>query len=124
MPKVYVDVLEIWDDSMIAKGIPTKKKEMEIKTQMYKDCILGSVFGKGWEAEPIQFRMFKVVPHTHEMITFNFTKELFRFFNVKVFIPYTWRPEQGDYQTLSLGHKAVPVDELVDLEEERKEWER
>ena len=50
MPKVYVDVLEIWDDSKIAKGIPTKKKEMELKTQMYKDCILGSVNGNGWKS--------------------------------------------------------------------------
>ena len=78
MPKVYVDVLEKWDDSMIAKGIPMKMKELKIKTQMYKDCILGSVFKEGWKTEPLHYRMFKVIQHTHEIITVNISKELFR----------------------------------------------
>jgi hypothetical protein len=89
---------------------------------MYKDCILGSLYGDGWKSEPIHFRMFKAVQHTHEVITIDVSKELFRFFNVKLFIPDDLRPEQGDYQTLALGHKDVPVDELVDLEEQREDW--
>ena len=37
MPKVYVDVLEIWEASKFAKGIPIKIKELKISTEMYKD---------------------------------------------------------------------------------------
>ena len=37
-------------------------------------CILGSVNGDGWKPEPLPFRMFKIIPHTHEIITVSTTK--------------------------------------------------
>ena len=59
MLKVYVYVLEKCDDSMIAKGIPMKMKELKIRTQMYKDCILGSVIGDTWKSEPLSYQCLK-----------------------------------------------------------------
>ena len=45
MPKVYVDILEKWEDSKIAKGIPKKAKELQLKTEMYEECIFSAFKG-------------------------------------------------------------------------------
>ena len=66
MPKVYVDILEKWEDSKIAKGIPKKVKELQLNTEMYEECILSSFQGKEWKPKPVKFNMFRIVPHTHQ----------------------------------------------------------
>ena len=37
MPKVYVDILEIWEYSKIAKGIPSKVKQLQLNTKIYEE---------------------------------------------------------------------------------------
>ena len=79
------------------------------------------VLGDKWKIPtPVYYKMFKVIPHTHDMITVNVIKENMRFYNPKVFIQDGWKREQGDYQTLALGHKDIKPDQMYDLEEQRK----
>ena len=123
MPKVYVDILEKWEDSMIAKGIPKKVKELQLNTEMYEECILSAFQGKEWKPKPVKFNMFRIVPHTHEVATIKMEKKIFVLYNPKViFNNLNWTPEQGDLQTLALGHKDIKPEEMFDLEPQRKQW--
>ena len=123
MPKVYVDILEKWEDSMIAKGIPKKVKELQLNTELYEECILSAFQGKEWKPKPVKFNMFRIVPHTHEVATIKMEKKIFVLYNPKViFNNLNWTPEEGDLQTLALGHTDIKPEEMFDLEPQRKQW--
>ena len=67
--------------------------------------------------------MFRIVPHTHEIVTVKMEKKIFVLYNPKViFNNLNWTPEQGDLQTLALGHKDINPEEMYDLEPQREEW--
>ena len=123
MPKLYVDILEKQEDSKIAKGIPKKVKELQLNTELYEECILSAFQRKEWKPKPVKFNMFRIVPHTHEVATIKMENKIFVLYNPKViFINLNWTPEEGDLQTLSLGHTDISHEDMFDLEPHRKQW--
>ena len=115
VPKVYVDIIENETDNKVLKGIPKKIKENIFKAEMYEQCVLESK-----EGPEVSYRQFQRVPHIHQTVTVNVQKKSFRFFNPKVFIPDNYDPSQGDYHTLPLGHKDIRQEDLISLNELRK----
>jgi hypothetical protein len=75
MPKLYVDILEEWEDSMITKGIPKKIKELQLNTELYEECILSAFKGEEWKPNSVRFNTFRIVPHNHEVVTVNMEKK-------------------------------------------------
>ena len=120
MPKVYVDI-ERWKPRKISKGVPNRIKAVILKTEQHEERILSSLLGGKVKPEEVHFRMFEVVPHTHDIITVNVEKVIYNLFNLKVHIPDDWIPEQGDFQTKALWHKDIKPEYIFDLETQREQ---